>query len=91
MMTTVHITPDMFEDRETGLLTKAAGLALMPYMNEEARAEESLHRYFINGEDAMVSRAVEESDSPIIGNEAATGRIYANALTWYKQLLGIKD
>lgn len=39
METPDQVVANCWEDRTKGLLTREAGLALMPYMNESARAE----------------------------------------------------
>ena len=92
MMATIVITSEMFEDRATGLLTKAAGVALMPYMNEEERADASLHTYLVDGEVAIPSKGVERDDEAIaFDGGTPTGRVYVSTISDYKRLLGIEE
>ena len=81
---------DCWDDRVAGLLSRAAGLALMPYLNEQDRGDALGFQLIVDGDDAVVGYGVQREQDVLIGvsDELRTGRLYVTTADELLRRLG---
>jgi hypothetical protein len=81
---------DCWDDRQSGLLSRPAGLALMPYLNEQDRGDALVFRLIVDGDDAVIGYGVQREQDVLIGvsDELRTGRLYVTTADELLRRLG---
>lgn len=88
-----RVIENCWEDRQGGLLSREACLAIMPYENENnreiKRTDTLLHDYTVDGEAAFVGYVVVREEGIVFMNDGErTGRITLTTLSEIQDLLG---
>lgn len=80
---------DCWDDRAAGLLSRTAGLALMPYLNARERGDMLVFRLIVDGDDAVIGTEVRrDQDALTVVDGQRTGRLYVTTATELLRRLG---